>query len=363
MVTNLPAKSKALWAKAMLARNPKEKLELLKQFYSSFPKHKATERLEMQLKRQMKGLEEEIERGRKKHGTVVNIWSIKKSGELQLAIIGRLDEAIEYFRELTNKKIEIFDVYTRPNIGTMKINFVILQVILCPFDDRLSDDRQKKIGSLLYNIDLLLVILPEKEPVKYLSDLISWLTQYNITLTSRKREAKIEHTGTGGIRIVGKSRFCIEEQIKQFLFEYKITDGIVKISEETTLEDVEAVVFGQINKPALILCKNQEQEALMRSSFTIIPSMLLTFEKNDLLNRILGILGLIRIYTKGRGSQVAERPILVRKGANVVEVAKIIHNKMAENFMYAKLWRGRKEIKVGRNFVLEDGDVIEIRSK
>lgn len=65
MVTNLPARAKALWAKAMTTKDPKEKLELLKQFYSSFPKHKSTERLEMQLKRQMKGLEEEIEKKRK----------------------------------------------------------------------------------------------------------------------------------------------------------------------------------------------------------------------------------------------------------------------------------------------------------
>jgi hypothetical protein len=363
MVTNLPAKSKALWTKAMLAKDPKEKLELLKQFYSSFPKHKATERLEMQLKRQMKGLEEEIERRKKRHGTVVNVWSVKKSDELQLAIIGRLDDVTEYFQELTNKRLDIFDVYSRPNIGTMKVDSVLMQAVLCPFDDQLSGERQKKVGGLLYNMDLLLVILPEQESVKYLSDLVSWLSQYNIMLTSRKREVKIEQTGTGGIRIVGKSSFCTEEQIRQFLFDYKIMNGIVKISEETTIEDIEAMVFGQINKPALVICRSPEQETQMRSNFTSIASMQLPFEKHDLFNKILEILDLMRIYTKGHGSQVAERPVLVRKGANVVELARIIHNKMADNFMYAKLWRGTEEIKVGRNFILEDGDVVEIKSK
>jgi len=363
MVTNLPAKSKALWAKAMLVKDPKEKLELLRQFYSSFPKHKSTERLEMQLKRQMKGLEEDIEKRKKKHGVVVSIWSIKKSEELQLAIIGRLRETIEYFSKLTNKEVDIFEVYTRPIIGTIKVDSVILQAILCPFDNQLSEERQKRIGSLLNTIDLFIVVLPNTEAVEYLTNMINWLTQYNIILTVRKKEVKIEQTGTGGIRVVGKSRICTEEQIRQFLYEYKIINGIIKISSETTLDDIEAIIFGQISKPALVLCGDFEQETEIRLKFKNTTLTPFISQGHNLLERVLDVLGLIRIYTKGHSSGVAERPILARNETTVIEVAKIIHKELAENFLYAKLWRAGEEIKVGRNFILKDKDIIEIRSR
>jgi ribosome-interacting GTPase 1 len=363
MVTNLPARAKALWAKAMTTKDPKEKLELLKQFYSSFPKHKSTERLEMQLKRQMKGLEEEIEKKKKKHGKVINIWSVKKGEELQLAVIGRLEDSIEYFNKLTGKGVDLFETYTKPTIRTIKIDSVLLQGILCPFDKQLSEERQKKIGNLLYNMDLFIVVPPDREHLQYLSDMINWLIQYNIILTFRKKDVEIEQTGTAGIRIVGKSKLCTEDQIRQFLYDYKIINGIIKVSEETTLDDIEAVIFGQISKPALVLCRNSRQETEMRLNFKNITFTTFIFDTHYFLKRVLEILGLIRIYTKGHDSAVAERPVLVRKEANVIEVAKIIHKELAAHFLYAKLWRAGEEIKVGRNFVLNDRDVVEIRSR
>jgi len=363
MSTNLPARAKALWAKAMVSKDPKEKLELLRQFYSSFPKHKSTERLEMQLKRQMKGLEEEIERKKKKHGKVVNIWYIKKGEELQLAVIGRLKESIEYFSKLTGKMVDLFDTYTKPTIRAIKMDSVLLQGILCPFDKELSEERQRKMGNLLNNMDLLIIVLPESEHIQYCSDVINWLAQYNIIPALKNKEVEIERTGTGGIRIVGKSKFCTEDQIRQFLQDYKIVNGIIKISEETKLDDIEAMLYGQISKPALVLCRNSRQETEIKANFKNVPFITSTYNNHYFLEQVLEILGLIRIYTKGHGSEVAERPILVGKESNILEVAKTIHKELAENFIYAKLWRAGEEIRVGRNFILNDKDVVEIRSR
>lgn len=363
MVTNLPAKAKAIWAKAMSSKEPRDKLELLRQFYSSFPKHKSTEKLEMQIKRQIKGLEEEIKRKKKKHGTIVNIWSIRKSEELQIAVIGKLDDAIQFFSKVTKKEMEPFAVYTKPTVGASKSDSIVFQVVLCPFDSIMSDEKQKKFGGLLYNADFLIVMLPSKEFIEYFSVLINWLTQYNIVLTLRKKEARIEQTGTGGLRIAGKSRFCTEEEIRQFLFEYKIVNAIVKISEETTLEDIEATLFGQISRPAIVLCINNEQERQMNLNFKNLPTGSLTIDKHELLDRILKILSLIKIYTRSHSKGIAEKPILIRRKATVIDVAEIIHKDLAKNFLYAKLLRNDNEIKVGRYFVLDDNDVIEIRSR
>ncbi|MEM3403555.1 MAG: TGS domain-containing protein [Nitrososphaeria archaeon] len=363
MVTNLPAKSKALWARAMLEKDPKVKLELLRQFYSSFPKHKSTEKLEMQLKRQMKSLEEEIERRKKKYGKVVNIWNIKKETDIQLAVIGKLNESIEYFSKVTKVRVDPFEAFARPIVGTIQSDSIPLQTILCPFDSQIGEIKQKKIANLLSNADLLIIILPENEHLKYLTEVIDWLSQNNITIKVFKKYVRIEATGTGGIRVVGKSKFCNESEIRKFLYEYKIINGIIKVSEETTLEDIESTIFGQTSKPGLILYWNSKQEIDVKNNYKSISLTPLKTEKQDLLKIILDILGLIRVYTKGRDTEVAERPILLKRGSQVIEAAKVIHKELAEDFLYAKLIRANEEFKVGKYFILNDGDIIEVRSK
>ncbi|MCX8188351.1 MAG: TGS domain-containing protein [Nitrososphaeria archaeon] len=363
MVTNLPAKAKAIWAKAMMAKEPEEKLELLKQFYSSFPKHKATERLEVQIKRQIKKLEEEIENKKKKHGKVINIWSVKKEGDIQVTILGTFYDTLEFFEKVIGLKVDQFDVYTRPQIGTLKIDSILLQILLCPFDKSIGEEKQKKFSNLLYNADLFLIILPKTNYASYFNELISWLEQNNIIINARKKEVKIERTTEGGIRIVGKSKFITEEEIKNFLREYNIVNGIIKVSIETTLEDLETAIFGQVSKPAIILCNNIEQEKEIKKYYTGICNLNIFFEKKEFLKKILEILGIIRIYTRRKDGIVAERPLLIEKGKAVIDVAKIIHKEMAKNFQYAKLNRNGEELKVGRYFILEDGDIVEIRSR
>lgn len=363
MVTNLPAKAKAIWAKAMIAKDSEEKLELLKQFYSSFPKHKATERLEVQIKRQIKRLEEEIENKRKKHGKVINIWNVKKEGDMQVTVLGTFYDTLDFFEKIVGLKIDQFEVYTRPQIGTLKIDSILLQVLLCPFNESIGEKKQKKFSNLLYNADLFLIILPDNNYITYFNKLASWLEQNNIILNAKRKEVKIERTSERGIRIVGKSKFITDGEIKNFLREYNIVNGIVKVSIETTLEDLEAVIFGQVSKPAILLCNNIEQEKEMKKYYTEVYNLNMFFEQKELLKRILEIFGVIRVYTRRKDGIVAERPLLVEKGKTVIDVAKTIHNEMAKNFLYAKLNRNGEELKVGKYFILEDGDIVEIRSR
>jgi len=60
MPANLPAEAKHKWAKISTVKNPREKLELLKEFFSLIPKHKGTAKLCVQVKRQMAKLRVEM---------------------------------------------------------------------------------------------------------------------------------------------------------------------------------------------------------------------------------------------------------------------------------------------------------------
>jgi hypothetical protein len=78
-------------------------------------------------------------------------------------------------------------------------------------------------------------------------------------------------------------------------------------------------------------------------------------------------LGIVRIYTKEPGNKVhSDHPFALRKGATMNELAKNIHKELLSNFLFAMVWAKRLPFspkKVGLNFVLEDGDVVEIHTK
>jgi ribosome-interacting GTPase 1 len=82
-------------------------------------------------------------------------------------------------------------------------------------------------------------------------------------------------------------------------------------------------------------------------------------------NWLFDRLGVVRVYTKIPGQDVdAGRPYTVRHGATVLDVATLVHRDIAAEFKFARLW-GAAEFdaqQVGRDHIVEDGDIIEIHS-
>jgi len=86
----------------------------------------------------------------------------------------------------------------------------------------------------------------------------------------------------------------------------------------------------------------------------------------NLISKIWEACGMIRVYTKERGNKPEARPIVVKKGSTVKDVAERIHEDFVKYFKFAKVWGKSAKFpgeKVGLEHVLEDMDVIEIRIK
>ena len=96
-----------------------------------------------------------------------------------------------------------------------------------------------------------------------------------------------------------------------------------------------------------------------------MPSMEITWEDfNDqkLINRIWKKLDRIRVQTRA-GKKVAEKPIILNKGATVRDVAKKIHKDFIKKFKYAKIWGPSAKFdaqQVGLEHELKDKDIVEI---
>ena len=86
----------------------------------------------------------------------------------------------------------------------------------------------------------------------------------------------------------------------------------------------------------------------------------------NLIPKLWEACGMIRVYTKERGNKPEARPIVVKKGSTVKDVAERIHEDFAKYFKFAKVWGKSAKFpgeKVGLEHVLEDTDIIEIRIK
>ncbi len=334
MVTNLPERAKAIWAKAVAARDPRLKLQLLEEFYRSFPKHKGTEKLEKSIKRQIASLRRELEEAKRRKGRR-DPWAVKKGEEPQLALTGGIEDAVEAFSSLTNLRPSIPSILAKPVVGTFKGLGVSFQLVLAPYDERLGEERRERFLRLMRPSDLILFVGDDASFSKFRD----WMLEHNISFG---RGVELSRMPSGGIRIVGRTTLKREEIIS-LLSGYGISNALVRLEESSTLEDVEDAVFGRTFKKVLRL----EPGGI---------------EPEELAKRALEELGLIRVFTKKAGSPPSDRPMLLEDGTTVIELAREVHKELAKGFRFAKVWRGGKVVRVGPSFRLLDGDIVEIRS-
>lgn len=69
-------------------------------------------------------------------------------------------------------------------------------------------------------------------------------------------------------------------------------------------------------------------------------------------------LGLIIVYT-----QKTNTPMALKKGATIRDFASRIHKDFIKNFRFARIYRKKRAIQAGLNYVLEDSDAVELHMK
>lgn len=126
-----------------------------------------------------------------------------------------------------------------------------------------------------------------------------------------------------------------------------------------------------ITKPSVLaITKIDEQEkkfdffaAKAVSNLPVIGVSVLDDDSlKTLQDTVWGMLGLVRVFTRHRG-EVAPDPIALREGSTVHDLAEELHKDLAAEFSSAKIWGLSARFpgqQVGRDHLVEDGDVIEI---
>jgi ribosome-interacting GTPase 1 len=391
MPTNLPPNAKKKWKEVTNAQTPQEKLEKLQEFLSLVPRHKGTARLCVQVKRQIKTLQNEIaEKKRRKAGRSGPRFFLEKEGAAQIVILGPTKVGrSSLLTSITNAKTEVSDYpYTtrEPVPGMFQYEDLQFQIVEAPaLIEGAAEGESWGLQSLgmARNADgLILMVDLSQSPDKQLTLILSEMEKARILMQKPRARVEIErkHVGAGlRIIVVGRLINCNLRDVEALLKGYRILDGVVKIYGEATLDDVEDAIFeSTVYRPAIIVAnktdtpeamKNlKELERFVGDQVPIVPVSCKTMSGLETLGAdIFKALEIIRVYTKEPNERApSPKPFFLKRGATVSDLAKLVHSDFIKRFSHARVWSKRLAFspqKVGSTFILEDKDVVELHAK
>ena len=387
MPTNLPAEAKAKWDEVTLTKNPEERLRLMGEFLSLVPKHKGTERMCSQVKRQMAQLRDEIDKKKKQAKTGGGPSSfVQKAGAAQIAVIGPTNVGrSSLLRAVTNAQVEVtsYPFGTKQLVPGMllyeDIQFQLVEIP--PIVDGSSEGRADGFQNLsaVRNADGIIIVVDlTDDPAGNLLMVQGELDASRILTSKPEGEANIQRRGVGrDIQFVWEGELvgCTREEVVALLNEFRIRSALVRIRGSVTIDNVEDAIFGNaVYRPTLVFANKADLGAdtgtieQLKMTADPLEVLVISAEKTPNLattigNRLFKLLEIVRIYTKEPGEEPAREPVVVRRGITVGELARTIHNDFYKNFKYARIWGPSAKFpneKVGLDRVLEDGTVIQL---
>lgn len=383
MPANLPPQARAAERRYIEAKTLPEKIRYLQEFISSIPEHKGNEKMRRYLRRRLAELKEELEEQKKrKSGGGGGGFSVKKEGAAQVVIVGMTGSGKStLLASTTNAKAEIGDhpfTTKEPLPGMLDFEDLQFQLVDAPaiFEGaHYGMSWGSQLMSLIRNADGMIILLDGADPTGQYRTIANELSMAGIITERMSRKIEVERTNGGGIQVACTGRItCRIEEIDRMLKEAGIRNAIVRVWGDASKDEIlEALEQTKTHRPALILVNKIDAYPLSAQEFSketgkaaigISAKAGIGLEK--LGAEIFRMLGIIRVYTKEVGGEPAKKPIILRKGAKVIDVAKIVHSQLYRNFKIARIWGPSAKYdaeKVGADHELADKDIVEIRIK
>ncbi len=319
MPANLPRIFHKKEEKLRFAESPEEKISILKEMLAVMPKHKGTDNLRAELNSKIAKLKKEALKKPKVYRH--DIYTVEKDGIGQVIIMGPPNSGKStILSKLTNAKPHIAPYpYTtkKPDVGMIEYENVKIQFVDTP--PLCENFHPPWLLAMGRSSDLLIGVIDGSINVKgEMEQLLKLLEEGNIFIQSRNFYK--------GEELMPKPGFIM-----------------VTRPEKNSLSDL-------------------KREYEDRLDFVEFP---LDMNVDSLKKRIYEALGVIRIYTKPPGKEVDfSEPIVLEKGATVLDSAYEIHKDFAERMKYTRLWRGDEPSRqIGADQNLQEGDIVEFHSR
>lgn len=143
--------------------------------------------------------------------------------------------------------------------------------------------------------------------------------------------------------------------------------GVIRMSDLIVIVlDLE----GNIHEQITLIHRELERAAIKKKIIAIgtkenkNKEFFVTLDK--LKEEIWNSLGLIKVFTKQQGKAPEKRPVALKRGNKIRDLAKHIHKDFLKKFDFARIWgKSAKHPaqRVGMEHILEDNDIVEIHLK
>jgi len=389
MPANLPPEANQKWSEVTMTKNPETRLQLMSEFLSLVPKHKGTEKLCKQVKRQMAQLKDEIDKRKqqaKKTSGGGPSYYVPKAGAAQMAVIGPANAGrSSLLKAVTNSPVRVTSWpfgTTKPTPGMLPYEDIQFQLVEIPpileGSSKGKADGFMNLASARNADGLIIVVDMTEDPSGNFLMVKEELENSRVLISPPKGSVDIQKRGSGrDIQFIWKGELidCTAQDIVKLLADYRIKSAIVRIIGKVSLDIVEDALFGNaVYRPTFVLANkidiNNDPSMLeqLRQKAELVEVYPISIENTQELGVIIGkkifdLIKITRIYTREPGKGLARDPIVCKPGTTVGDLAKIIHNDFYNNFKYARLWGPSAKFdneKVGLDRILLDGTIIQL---
>ncbi len=330
------------WRKASA---PEEKLAALQDMLRALPKHKGTEKMQADLRKRIAKTRDQVENQQKSTTAKRRPdWIVEKQGCGQVMVLGPANSGkSSLVGSLTSAEPEVGEypfTTTLPGPAMMKYENVQIQLVdLPPLHREMSPTW---LADAMRGADGAIVVLDisDDDILELTEAAFGFLADKDITLYWPTHLAQVPES-------VGADD-----------------------SPPDSVQSYPAIVVGS---------KFEDDEAEIRlellkemwevSEYPRLPLVRTSCRTGDNLEllrvTIWHLLGKVRVYTRppGRNADLSA-PFVLDQGSTALDLAHAIHKDIGAQFKYAKAW-GENTFdaqRVGRDYVLTDGDILEVHS-
>ena len=327
MPINLPPAAVKAERRYRAARSVAQKIACLEEFISTVPKHKGTDKLRADLRRRLSRLKT-TSKARKGVGRRDSAFRIDKEGAGQVVVVGPANVGKSALvATLTNATPEVADspfTTWKPTPGMMPLENIQIQLVDTPPLNR--DFVEPELVDLIQRSDLILLVVDlQTDPVQQLEDTIAFLQEHRIVPRHLQ------------------DRYA-EQRRLTFIPLLVLAN---KNDDENSDEDFE------------IFCE------LLEDDWPLLPVSATSGRNLERPKQVVfERLEVIRIYSRPPGKEPnLSAPFILKKGSTVAEFAGKVHQDFFERLKTARVWGSAvyDGQMVRRDYVLHDGDVVELR--
>lgn len=353
MPMNAPPEFNKAMERYSAAKSLREKITYLEEALRYLPKHKGTENMRKQLTRRLAELRRELLRERKKKKGGKSVL-VPKSG-YQVVLWGFVNSGKSFILNTlsgTNTPSTPRPLETeKPTPGIMESRGGRVQLVELPsyFPGFEESHFAPTVFSSIRAADHLALVLGEN-PKEEFSTLVRILKENDIFPNREPPPVKIEKQPHGGIKFLSEKLLVGEkEEFFEVLQMFGIHNAVV-------------VPYGKITPGDLFTALDEGVKfipgiVIFNGPVVDLPWPSVTFKGTESKEEIFKALGLIRVFTKPPRGEISREAVVLRKGSTVEDLAE----KIRISFKQARLWKGDRYINVRKDYVLNDGDVVELR--